>query len=671
MKKEKFLIKCLILIVVLTVGFNISKAESKETTNFKMKANIEVQYEYNSNLNQVTAKIVSDVELKNTKPTWTLSSDKLTYTKVFNRNQNYSTPVQDKYGNVINVNLNITQIRAASVTVKYLYNEKTNEVTAQIVSDIPLKNTKPTWTLSSDKLTYSKVFKNNQNYNTPVQDICGNIINVNINISQVRIAKVTVKYLYNEKTNEVTAQIVSDIPLKDTKPTWTLSSDKLIYSKVFSNNQNYNTPIQDQYGNVINVNIQVTQVDKQAPKVTLEYDFNNDSSVTVYIKSNKKLGNTKPTWNLSEDKLTYSKRFTSNQDYTTPVEDIYGNSVIVHIKLKTKKIEYRQSDNSKITVRYMYTSYNNVIVQIVSTVKMENTKPTWKLSTDGYIYTKTFTENTNYTTPIQDINGLTKNVTIAVDFFEIPIKYEKGVYGSSGAKIKGVNGGSSLEYFRFGQGPNVMFATFCIHGYEDSWDRDGTVLVNIANDFYNKLVSDKDYNLANKWTIYIFPEVNPDGRRLGYTKDGPGRTTLYSKINKGIDINRSWQTGNTYKRYTDSRNYNGTAGFQAYESEYLRNFLLSHKSTKGQTVLVDLHGWENQLIGNEQICNYYKQQYTSCSTRNYGSYGTQYLISWARQNLGAKAALVELPKASNQAQVNSLGLSQKYINATLNMLRGI
>ena len=337
MKKEKFLIKCLILIVVLTVGFNISKAESKETTNFKMKANIEVQYEYNSNLNQVTAKIVSDVELKNTKPTWTLSSDKLTYTKVFNRNQNYSTPVQDKYGNVINVNLNITQIRAASVTVKYLYNEKTNEVTAQIVSDIPIKKTKPTWTLSSDKLTYSKVFKNNQNYNTPVQDICGNIINVNINISQVRIAKVTVKYLYNEKTNEVTAQIVSDIPLKDTKPTWTLSSDKLIYSKVFSNNQNYNTPIQDQYGNVINVNIQVTQVDKQAPKVTLEYDFNNDSSVTVYIKSNKKLGNTKPTWNLSEDKLTYSKRFTSNQDYTTPVEDIYGNSVIVHIKLKTKK----------------------------------------------------------------------------------------------------------------------------------------------------------------------------------------------------------------------------------------------------------------------------------------------------------------------------------------------
>ena len=99
--------------------------------------------------------------------------------------------------------------------------------------------------------------------------------------------------------------------------------------------------------------------------------------------------------------------------------------------------------------------------------------------------------------------------------------------------------------------------------------------------------------------------------------------------------------------------------------------MLNKKSKTGQTVLVDLHGWENQLIGDEQICKYYKQQYTSCSTKNYGKYGTQYIITWARQNLGAKVALVELPLANNQTQVNSMNLSGKYINATLNMLKGI
>lgn len=196
-------------------------------------------------------------------------------------------------------------------------------------------------------------------------------------------------------------------------------------------------------------------------------------------------------------------------------------------------------------------------------------------------------------------------------------------------------------------------------------------MVNIANAFYERLKADQDYSLAEKWTIYIFPEVNPDGRRLGYTQNGPGRTTLYSKVGQGIDINRSWQTGSTYIRYTDSRNYNGTSGFQAYEAEYLRNFLLSNKSKNGQTVLVDLHGWQNQLIGNEQICSYYKQQYTSCATSNYGKYGTQYLVSWARLNLGAKAALVELPYAANQAQADSMQLSNKYINATLKMLKEV
>ena len=98
---------------------------------------------------------------------------------------------------------------------------------------------------------------------------------------------------------------------------------------------------------------------------------------------------------------------------------------------------------------------------------------------------------------------------------------------------------------------------------------------------------------------------------------------------------------------------------------------MSHKSQGGQTVLVDLHGWENKLIGDAEICNYYKAQYPSCSTRRYGSYGTQYLISWARQNLGARSALIELPMVNSMAEFNSQGFSNKYINATLNMLRGL
>ena len=264
---------------------------------------------------------------------------------------------------------------------------------------------------------------------------------------------------------------------------------------------------------------------------------------------------------------------------------------------------------------------------------------------------------------VEDIYGNVIHVQIQVDkLFDIII--EQGTYGSSGAKIRGVYGGSDLEYYRYGSGPNVLFTTFCVHGYEDSWDRDGTVL-----DFYNKLSQDRDLNIAKNWTIYIFKEVNPDGRRLGTTKDGPGRTTLYSQLGQGMDMNRCWQTNSTYKKYTTKRNYNGTAGFQAYEADYLRNFMLSHKSTSGKTVLVDLHGWEEQLIGDEQVCKYYKEQYTSCRTTGYGRYGTQYIITWGKEILGADVSLVELPLAANYDQVDSMQLSNKYVNATLNLLR--
>ncbi len=631
---------------------------------------IKMDYEYNAEENIVIAKMTSNIELKNTKPSWTLSENKKEYTKRFTGNTNYTTQVEDVNGTVYTVNIVITQIQPWETKIDYEYNTEQNIVTAKIISNIELKNTKPSWTLSEDKKTYTKTFNENMDYYTEFENVNGEKKNINIKVTEVIIANLKVDYQYDDVKNTVTVKITSNIELKDTKPSWTLSEDKLVYTKEFGNNEHYNTVFIDCYNHNINVEINVQQIDKTPPQITLEYKYNKEDSVTISMKSNEKLGDTKPSWTLSEDKLTYSKVFGADEDYTTDVQDIYGNVTNVHIKLKKKRNIYPQADGSTITVNYMYTSYENVIVEIVSSVQLQGTKPSWTLSEDKYTYTKIFTEDTEYTTPVIDINGRQKNVYISIDYF-FKIIYETGTYGYSGAAVRGVAGGSTLQYLRVGNGNNVLFATFCVHGFEDSWPQDGTVLVDIADKFYNRLVNDKDEALAKKWTIYILREVNPDGRMLGTTNNGPGRTTLYSSIGRGMDINRCWQTGSYYKRFTDNRNYNGTAGFQAYESAYLRDFMLSHKSTNGQTVVVDLHGWEDQLIGNSQICNYYKQQFPSCSTRNYENYGTQYLISWARQNLGAKTALVELPLARDWVQVNNMDLANKYINATLNMLRGI
>lgn len=256
---------------------------------------------------------------------------------------------------------------------------------------------------------------------------------------------------------------------------------------------------------------------------------------------------------------------------------------------------------------------------------------------------------------------------------------QEGTYGKTGLNVAD-KGGSELKYLKYGTGKNVFFATFAIHGYEDKWDKDGYELIEIANNFYNKLLEDKDYDLAKKWTIYIFPGVNQDGLQEGSTNNGPGRTTLYSQApqNKGIDLNRCWQIGSTYEKFTSDRNYNGDIGFQAYEAQALRDFMLKNKSKYGQTILIDLHGWTQQLIGDENICSYYEQQFPENNKRSVGRYGSGYMISWGRTYLGsqgrpAKTALIELPRdgVKNHQSVIDKDFSNRYIYATMKMLEKI
>ena len=281
---------------------------------------------------------------------------------------------------------------------------------------------------------------------------------------------------------------------------------------------------------------------------------------------------------------------------------------------------------------------------------------------------------------------MAKNSRICFSYYSY---VTQGVYGVSGLKSIGDGRGSNLRYYKIGWGPNVFFGTFAMHGFEDLWSYDGQELTTIAEDFVQRLKELGDENILNKWTIYIFPQVNPDGAKYGYSNNGPGRHTLRGLDSidgyKGIDINRSWQTSSSYKRYY-GRNYNASYACASLEASNLRDFLLSHKSTNGQTVLVDFHGWTTQLIGDEQIgIKYYGMQFYGSESNAYSkytsSYGTQYLINWARTALAsngrvARTALIELPeyapngnRISSHLDVVNAGYSNKYYNATIQLLR--
>lgn len=244
--------------------------------------------------------------------------------------------------------------------------------------------------------------------------------------------------------------------------------------------------------------------------------------------------------------------------------------------------------------------------------------------------------------------------------------YETKNYGKSGLAVKGDGRGSNLKYYKYGKGPKVLFATFSIHGFEDSYGHDGAELTYIAEEFKKYLDSHIDEAIVKNWTIYIFPNLNPDGQIHGYTNNGPGRTTLFSAApaNKGIDMNRNWSVG--YKKEKSTRNYNGTAAFQAYEAKSLRDFMLSHQGTT-KTITVDTHGWLNETLGDNELGRYYRNQFGLPTHIN--SYGSGYLINWARTLRKGRSVLVELPQVSNHSQTVSSHYAPKYINATMQMLR--
>ena len=265
------------------------------------------------------------------------------------------------------------------------------------------------------------------------------------------------------------------------------------------------------------------------------------------------------------------------------------------------------------------------------------------------------------------LNEMIDTISLSVSINKFT--YEEGTYGISGLKVQRAAEGDYLRYYRIGDGPNVLFAVFSVHGFEDGWHKDGQELSYIADQFKNHLLQNQmNYqDVLNNWTIYIFPCANTDGQYYGWDNNGAGRTTLYSAApgNKGIDMNRCWSVG--YTRRTSTREYNGTQPFQAYEARYLRDFLLSRKSASGRTILIDLHGWLNESIGDNGLGSYYRSQYGMRT--HISSYGGGYLINWARSLSNTRSALIELPPVSNHNQVVNNDYAGKYIRATINMLR--
>ena len=241
---------------------------------------------------------------------------------------------------------------------------------------------------------------------------------------------------------------------------------------------------------------------------------------------------------------------------------------------------------------------------------------------------------------------------------------KEGLYGKSGLMYKG-NGGSYLNYYQIGTGKKHLFLNFSIHGFEDSYDKDGAELTYMANEFWKYLKDNMSEELIQEWTVYILPVSNPDGQYNGWTNQGPGRTTVYSWApeNKGIDMNRCFPVG--WTKLNSSRNYTGEQPLQAYEAEALREFILTNVGN--ENFVIDVHGWLNEIIGNNELGSFYRDEFGI--SNHIGTYGKGYFIQWARSIPNTKSMLLELPEVKSHNELMQKGYVNKFNTATMNLLK--
>lgn len=232
---------------------------------------------------------------------------------------------------------------------------------------------------------------------------------------------------------------------------------------------------------------------------------------------------------------------------------------------------------------------------------------------------------------------------------DVPYIYEEEKYGES------VLGNDLLYYHienekQYNDSKKILL-NFGIHGFEDAFDNDAQLLVDIATkiiDYYNE-----NYEELGTYELYVIKSSNPDGLLYGTTNNGYGRCQ-----SEGIDLNRDFDYYHIVQ--TNARNYT-LKPFSAKESRALRDV-----TTKiSPDIVVDCHGWLNGYYGDYDLY----RDFSKTFPMNYnGGSGSGYYSGWVK-TLGAKGMLLEFPWPTGDYDLFTDLYSKKMIEVINNITK--
>ncbi len=210
---------------------------------------------------------------------------------------------------------------------------------------------------------------------------------------------------------------------------------------------------------------------------------------------------------------------------------------------------------------------------------------------------------------------------------------ERYVYGTS---VQGRELEAYIIKGKKSKSNKILFIDFACHGFEDSYAKDGKVLVNIGNEMvkYYSLHSGK----LKDYTLVVVPCANPDGTIAGKNNLRACRTAFGRCTANHIDMNRDF------------------VKFRGRESKALKKLFAKYNPD----VYLNFHGWLNTSIGTPWLARLSSKK-LSLNRVQAGSYGKGYIISYVRRKYNASACLVEYksPKSAKK----SVKKTEKFINA--------
>ena len=291
-------------------------------------------------------------------------------------------------------------------------NNKTNQpVIARITFNREIMEAPAGWTLSSDKKAITKTFTENTTEKHTIINTRGEKLSGNINITNIdKIApEAVVTYSNKDRTGEnITVTITGNEELQSLSG-WKLSQDKKTLTKIYTDNKKEDIVIKDLAGNSKTIPIEINNIDKTKPILTITYNLSelNNNKVLVTIVGNEELQEIEG-WTISEDKKTLSKTYTENGLDEIQVKNLIGN-----ISKKKILINSINTNNENFILQYTLkdNSDGNVEATIIADRELKP-KEGWTLSQEKNSLTKVYIEETTEEVEVEDLEGKKSKILI-------------------------------------------------------------------------------------------------------------------------------------------------------------------------------------------------------------------------------------------------------------------